>query len=155
MQPFDALPARPTSTGPTTSCFDTSSFPPTPTSSSPPARRRRVHRLLHRARRAPPADRAAELPKISAVSAFGTKLRFYASSIDPLPAASPSPTWAGWFADSVPQGRWNSDVLEAEGANLVTQAVAEIVARIYLNDGVCLTPGSGCLLTKNSIRVND
>ncbi|KAJ7480888.1 hypothetical protein FB451DRAFT_1394943 [Mycena latifolia] len=77
------------------------------------------------------------LPKLYAVSAFGTKLRFYASGaagIDPPPAASPSPTYAGSFADSVPLGRWNSDVLEEEGANLLKQAVAEIIARIYLND---------------------
>ncbi|KAJ6490493.1 hypothetical protein DFH09DRAFT_1454106 [Mycena vulgaris] len=74
------------------------------------------------------------LPKLYAVSAFGTKLRFYAAvageGIDP-PA---SPAHGGAFADSVPLNRWNSDVLEEEGANLLKQSVAEIIARIYLND---------------------
>ncbi|KAJ7480825.1 hypothetical protein FB451DRAFT_1394886 [Mycena latifolia] len=68
-------------------------------------------------------------------AAFGTKLRFYASGaagIDPLPAASPSPTYAGSVADSVPQGRWNGDVLDEEGANLLKQAVAKIIAQILM-----------------------
>ncbi|KAJ7665612.1 hypothetical protein B0H17DRAFT_951446 [Mycena rosella] len=75
------------------------------------------------------------LPKLYAVSAFGTKLRFYAAvageGIDPVA----SPSYAGSFTDTVPLNRWNSDVLEEEGANLLKQSVAEIIARIYLNDG--------------------
>jgi hypothetical protein len=88
--------------------------------------RRRLRDLVH----------LCPLPKLYSVSAFGTKLRFYAAvageGIDP----PVSPTYgAGAFADSVPLNRWNSDILEVEGANLLKQSVAEIIARIYLNDG--------------------
>ncbi|KAJ7815191.1 hypothetical protein B0H14DRAFT_2375542 [Mycena olivaceomarginata] len=76
------------------------------------------------------------LPKLYAVSAFGTKLRFYAATKTEgvIPPVSPcDPRTA--FADTNPPNRWNSDVLEEEGANLLKQSVAEIIARIYLSDG--------------------
>ncbi|KAJ7636206.1 hypothetical protein FB45DRAFT_788406 [Roridomyces roridus] len=118
------------------------------------------------------------LPKLYAVTAFGTKLRFYAATtgegdvvdidpplmdrprpapghggLPPTPISPRSPTVpsvristvsndsnASNFsvrssdAVTIPLGRWNSDVLEDEGANLLKQAVAEIIARIYLAD---------------------
>ncbi|KAJ7333981.1 hypothetical protein DFH08DRAFT_814052 [Mycena albidolilacea] len=75
------------------------------------------------------------LPKLYAVSAFCTKLRFYAATKTEgvVPPVSPcDPRTA--FADTNPPNRWNSDVLEEEGANLPKQSVAEIIARIYLSD---------------------
>ncbi|KAJ6514311.1 hypothetical protein C8R47DRAFT_1001606, partial [Mycena vitilis] len=72
------------------------------------------------------------LPKLYAISAFGTKLRFYAAAknedIDP----PMSPSAMRTFPDAIPLNRWNSDILEEEGANLLKQSVAEIIARIYL-----------------------
>ncbi|KAJ7078813.1 hypothetical protein C8R43DRAFT_1115675 [Mycena crocata] len=143
------------------------------------------------------------LPKLYAVSAFGTKVRFYAAvageGIDPpvnvwapsyprtdsfssnspnspnSPASATSPhrvststngsggsssargsggrggrgangnangngsggnTFSnnGFGPDPAPLNRWNSDILDGEGANLLKQSVAEIIARIYLTD---------------------
>jgi len=70
------------------------------------------------------------------VGAFGTKLRFYAAAknenraID-LPASLSDPRG---FSDMILLNRWNSGVQEEEGANLLKQSVAEIIARIYLSD---------------------
>ncbi|KAJ7444985.1 hypothetical protein B0H11DRAFT_2203500 [Mycena galericulata] len=78
------------------------------------------------------------LSKLYAISAFGTKLRFYVASrneglvIDP-PAPPVHPRTL--VTESIPSSRWNSDILEEEGANLLKHAVAEIIARIYLADG--------------------
>jgi hypothetical protein len=75
------------------------------------------------------------LPKLYAVSAFGTKLRFYAASENEGINPPLSPSDPRSLADTIPLNRWNSDILEEEGANLLKQSVAEIIARIYLNDG--------------------
>ncbi|KAJ7776984.1 hypothetical protein DFH07DRAFT_1056609 [Mycena maculata] len=74
------------------------------------------------------------LPKLYALSAFGTKLRFYAAANEGIdPPASPLDA-RNFVADTIPASRWNSDILEEEGANLLKQTVAEIIARIYLAD---------------------
>ncbi|CAK5271266.1 unnamed protein product [Mycena citricolor] len=101
------------------------------------------------------------LPKLYALSTFGTKLRFYAATkvvtaVPTSPTGIPSaaissrvartiscpavqidpplpPPVAG--SDVAPPSRWNCDVLEEAGANLLKQSVAEIIARIYLTDG--------------------
>ncbi|KAF8197756.1 hypothetical protein K438DRAFT_1584923 [Mycena galopus ATCC 62051] len=98
------------------------------------------------------------LPKLYAVSAFGTKLRFYAANksvnndsagggVDP----PPSPSDGRGFGGAIPLNRWNSDVLEEEGANLLKQAVVEIIARIYLHDGACSSFCGRTLIYMNCI----
>ena len=62
------------------------------------------------------------LPKLHAVSAFGTKLCFY--SLEPGQAITP-PRIPGQF-DTAPIGRWNYDVLEDEGAAHLKAIVSEI-----------------------------
>ncbi|KAJ7107819.1 hypothetical protein C8R44DRAFT_885217 [Mycena epipterygia] len=79
------------------------------------------------------------LPKLYAISAFGTALRFYAAFEHGIIDPPASPT----FTDKVPRNGWNSDILEEEGANLLKQTVAEIIARIYLNDGMHALRWSG------------
>ncbi|KAK7024010.1 hypothetical protein R3P38DRAFT_3317125 [Favolaschia claudopus] len=68
------------------------------------------------------------LPVLHGVSAFGTKLRFYSITkeglISPeyIPAASPL-----YVTDTAPVGRWNHDILAAEGEAAFRRVVQAIM----------------------------
>ncbi|KAK7035845.1 hypothetical protein R3P38DRAFT_2909333 [Favolaschia claudopus] len=71
---------------------------------------------------------AYPLPILHGVSAFGTKLSFYSITkeglISPeyIPAASPL-----YVTDTAPVGRWNHDILAAEGEAAFRSIVQAII----------------------------